>query len=134
MLPIATGVVCITKHNLWYYASKIWNIYCVFTYIYSLLIKKDICDHWNISVSFHCLCMSFIRRSLHFFSKSFFFLFLLFCVIHTLVLPFTCNLFLIIGWILFETSPNIYMKTKRKCVDIILLVYQYCFVIDRNIY
>ena len=40
----------------------------VFTNIYSLLIEKDICDRRNISV---CLRVPFIRRSLHFFGKSF---------------------------------------------------------------
>ena len=55
-----------------------WCHLCsVFTYIYSLLIKKDICDCWNVSIiSFH-LCLSpgdlFI-----FFGKSFLFLFLFF--------------------------------------------------------
>ena len=31
--------------------------YHVFTYIYSLLIEKDICDHWNISFKFPCVCV-----------------------------------------------------------------------------
>ena len=34
---------------------------------YSLLIKKDICDRQNISVKLPCVCVSFVRRSLHFF-------------------------------------------------------------------
>ena len=28
------------------------NLYCVFTYIYCLLIKKDLCEHQNVSVNF----------------------------------------------------------------------------------
>ena len=72
-------------------------------YIYSLLIEKEICDHWNVSVrylcvylcfssrdffrsrkksviiemfqlSFHVLCVPFIWRSLDSFGKSFLFL------------------------------------------------------------
>ena len=50
------------------------NLCRVFTYIYSLLIEKDICDCCNA-----CLYVPFIRRSLHFFVKSF--LFSYFCVI-----------------------------------------------------
>jgi hypothetical protein len=32
------------------------HLYCVFTYIYSLMIEKDICDRWNISNKFLCVC------------------------------------------------------------------------------
>ena len=39
--------------------------YHVFTYIYSLLIEKGICDRQNIS-SFHVFVWTLIRRSLHF--------------------------------------------------------------------
>ena len=57
------------------------DLYCVF--IYSLLIKKDICDCWNISLRLTCVyvCLSsgdfFI-----FFGKSFLFLFLYLCYLY----------------------------------------------------
>jgi hypothetical protein len=47
----------------------------VFSYIYSLLIEKDICDHQKFSVKFLCVYMSFIRRSFHFLGKSVLFFF-----------------------------------------------------------
>ena len=67
-----------TTWQLWkggYFSETVmWcHLYCVFTYIYSLLIEKDICDCWNVSVEIPCLCVAFIRRSLHFFGKSFLF-------------------------------------------------------------
>ena len=36
------------------------HLYRVFTYIYSLLIEKDICDCWNISIMLACVyvCLS----------------------------------------------------------------------------
>ena len=40
------------------------HLYRVFTYSYSLLIKKDICDHQNISIKLPCVYVPFIRRSL----------------------------------------------------------------------
>ena len=41
------------------------NFDCTFTYIYSFLIKKGICDRRNIS-SFHVFVCTFVWRSLHF--------------------------------------------------------------------
>ena len=49
----------------------------VFTYIYSLLIEKDVCDRQNVSIKL--LCVPFVWRSFHFFGKSFVFLFLFLC-------------------------------------------------------
>jgi hypothetical protein len=40
------------------------DLYHVFTYIYSLLIKKDICDCWNISIKLQCVCMCLSSRNL----------------------------------------------------------------------
>ena len=48
----------------------------MFTYIYSILIEKDICDRRNVSVKLPYVCVLFIRRSLHFFSIIFLFLYL----------------------------------------------------------
>ena len=58
-------------------------IFTVFTYIYSLLIEKDLCEYRNLSVKFPyvVLCFffcDFIRRPLHFIGKICLFLFLLF--------------------------------------------------------
>ena len=39
------------------------HLYSVFTYIYSLLIEKDLCECRNISVNF----WPFFQRSFHFF-------------------------------------------------------------------
>jgi hypothetical protein len=47
----------------------------VFTYIYTLLIKKDICDCQNISIKLQCVY--WCHSSGDFFGKSFLFLFLL---------------------------------------------------------
>ena len=54
------------------------HLYCVFTYIYSLLIEKYLCECRNVSVKFaFCLLVYFIWRPLHFFGNfPFLFLFL----------------------------------------------------------
>ena len=76
----------------WWHFSKplMWrHHYRVFTYIYSLLIEKGMCDRQNIS-SFHTVVLTFIQISLHFslFSLSF----LNYFVFHTSVPPFPCGL------------------------------------------
>ena len=56
------------------------HLYCVFTYIYSLLIEKEtsvIVETYQLSSV--CLLELFIQRSLHFFDKSFLFQFLFWC-------------------------------------------------------
>ena len=45
----------------------------MFTYIYSLLIQKDICDHQNVSINLPCVCVC------HSSGKSILFLFLFLC-------------------------------------------------------
>ena len=64
---------------------KRWcHLYTVFTYIYSLLIEKDLQEHWKISVKFPHIYMFHSSRGLSFSSvrnspfQSYF------CVIHTL--------------------------------------------------
>ena len=53
-----------------------WHfLYRVFTYIYSLLIERDICDHWNISIKLCVFVCAFPLEISSFFSKSFPFLF-----------------------------------------------------------
>ena len=57
------------------------HLFCVFAYIYSLLIEKDICDCRNISVKFLCVYVCLLSGDLFiFFSKSFLFLFLFLCL------------------------------------------------------
>ena len=38
---------------------------CAFAYTYSLLIEKDICDCWNISVKLPCVYVFLSFRSFH---------------------------------------------------------------------
>ena len=51
----------------------------VFTYIYSLPIKKDICDHWNVSVMLPYVYVCLSSGDVFIFSVSFLFLFLFLC-------------------------------------------------------
>ena len=64
------------------------HLYKVFTYIYFLLIEKDLCECRNVSVNFSCVYLSLIQRSLHFFGKNFPF-YSYFCVTYTSVLSFS---------------------------------------------
>ena len=49
--------------------SIMWcHIYHVFTLIYSILIKKDIYDRWNISIKLPCVCMCLLSGDLFIFS------------------------------------------------------------------
>jgi hypothetical protein len=55
------------SHPLWWHSfeSITWcHLYHMITYIYSLLIEKDICDCQNVPIKLPCV--SFNRRSLHF--------------------------------------------------------------------
>jgi hypothetical protein len=54
------------SHPLWWHSSEsvCGTIYCVFTYIYSLLIEPDICDHQNISVKLPCVCVCLLSGNL----------------------------------------------------------------------
>ena len=70
----------LVPHSPWWLLPEtvMWrHLYCVFTYIYSLLIEKDIYNCRNVSVKLPCvyLCLSF--GDLFFFRQEFFlFLFL----------------------------------------------------------
>ena len=48
---------CLTIPPWWPFSKTLtWPcLYCMFTYIYSLLIKKDICDCQNISIKLPCV-------------------------------------------------------------------------------
>ena len=67
---------------------SLYHLSRVFTYIYSLLIEKDISDHQNISVKLLCVyvCLS---------SGDLFIFFYSCCIIHTLVLSFPFDLILL---------------------------------------
>ena len=59
------------SHPLWWHFSKtlMWHhLYRVFTYIYSLLIKKEICDRQNLSVKLPCVCVCLLFGDLLIFS------------------------------------------------------------------
>ena len=63
------------------YESFGCHLYYVFTYIYSLLIEKDICDRQNVSIKLPCVYVCLSSRDLFIFSvrvSSLFFLFLKF--------------------------------------------------------
>ena len=48
------------SHQLPFYAGVLSHdaiFTAVFTYIYSLLIKKDICDYRNVSINLSCVCV-----------------------------------------------------------------------------
>ena len=90
-----------------------WHfLHCVFTYIYSLLNKKDICDCWNISVKPSCVYMCLSSDLLIFFSKSSLFLFLLSCYLYFSTFHSICsdniNLFVNVGdWCPFSIRRNL---------------------------
>ena len=90
------------------------QFYCVITYIYSLLIEKDICDRQNVSVTLPrvYVCLSF--RDLFIFSARV----SSFCVIHISVLSFPHDLwykdnsYLIpfsLGIIIYSITDSVYM-------------------------
>ena len=62
------------------------HLYCMFTYIYSFLIEKEICDCRNLSVKLPCIYMCLSFGNLFIFSLNVFSFFSYFRVIHTLVL------------------------------------------------
>ena len=90
-------------------------LYHVFTCIYSLLIEKDICDWWNVSVKL-CVYVCLSSGDLFIFSVRVSSFFTYCCVICTLVLSFSCdNFFLIlICIILTNNSHHKNRKIKRK--------------------
>ena len=58
--PFKFPSVLSISHPLWCRSSKSSMGHClypVFTYIYSLLIEKDIYDHQNISFKLPCVCV-----------------------------------------------------------------------------
>ena len=43
-------------------ACQVHHLYCVFTYIYSLMIKKDLCEYQNVSVKFPCAHLKDVKK------------------------------------------------------------------------
>ena len=62
------------QQSLWWCFSitLTWrHIFCAFTYIYSLLIEKDICDDETFHLSFHAFVSAFYPEISSFFQKEF---------------------------------------------------------------
>ena len=65
------------------------HLYCVFTYIYSILIGKYTCDDQSVSVKLLCVSVCLISGDLFiFFGKSLVFLFLFLCYQYFATFPF----------------------------------------------
>ena len=58
-----------------FWRSQMSLLIRVYTYIYTLLIDKSICDCWNVSIKLQCVCVCFSPGDLFIFSirVSFFF-------------------------------------------------------------
>ena len=94
-------------HTMWHHH------YHMFTYIYSLLIEKGICDRRN-KVSM-CLCVSFTQRSLHFSVKVFpFFSYLLFYPYFGTFLSIWSHLKICDCWKILCTGRNAHYKFNEK--------------------
>ena len=65
ILPPSPPLIPIS-HLLWWHFSKTLMWRHLYTYIYSLLLEKDICDRRNNSIKHPCVCVTFARRSLIF--------------------------------------------------------------------
>ena len=83
-------------HGVSEHTVKMVPCHSVFTYIYSLLIEKDLRESKNVSVKFPCVYFGpLIQGSLSFFGKSFRFLFLFSCQVEKEVneAPFSYNVY-----------------------------------------
>ena len=113
------------------YLKLAWcHLYHEFTYIYSLLIEKDICDRWCVSVKLPCVCVSFVWRCLHFLSKSFFFLLLFLCYPY---FPSPSGLWIIIYLILTNVNQFTPWITKIN-LPILLSLFPYYKNVIRPFY
>ena len=68
--------------------SKLIFLFCVFTYIYSFLIEKDICDHRNVSIKIPCVSVCLSSEPLFIYSVRVSSFFSYFYIIRTWVLSF----------------------------------------------
>jgi hypothetical protein len=73
------------------------RLYYVFTCIYFLLIKKDICDRRNISIKFQCVCVCLSSGDFFIFRLEFSLCFPIFCLI---------------GFIKHTSDPTIYIAVS----------------------
>ena len=70
------------------FETVIWcHLYRVFTYIYSLLIEKDLHEYWNGSVKFMCVYLSLSSGDLFIFSVWVSLFYSYFCYIRTWYFP-----------------------------------------------
>ena len=83
---------------VWTHSNITWHhLYCVFVYIYSFLIEKDLHKCWNISVKFPCALLVYLYLSLEdlfVFSVRIFPLYSYFCKlkVYFIMLPlYWCN-------------------------------------------
>ena len=100
------------------------RLYHVFTYIYSLLIKKDISDHQNVLFKLLCVYVCLSSRGFFIFSVRVFSFFTYFCVIRTLVLYFPCDLCSIVIQYKLQCKcccPSMRKSLFRKCQVILYL-------------
>ena len=78
------------------------------------LIKKHICDRWNVSVKLACVYVCFIRRSLHF-SVSFFSFFFSTFVLSVLSFPHGLLFFLVLGKVWYFFQERFYGPLCLEC-------------------
>ena len=109
LLPPPHPLSCFLPWWLFFKTLMWHHLYCEFTYVHTLLIDKDLCEHPNISINFPCslLYMSFIQRTLrlikaiHIYS---YFGVILFC--HVCVKIYIIYCFLMISlWYYSKVSP-----------------------------
>ena len=77
------------------YVVMLCCLYHVFTYIYSLLIKKYICDCRNVSIKLLCVCVCLLPRDVVIFSigvSSFFSYFLCYLYFHVVCFVLHLNI------------------------------------------
>ena len=52
----------------WKFYKTLMCLYHVFTYIYSLLKEKEVCDHRNVTIKLPCVCVCLSPRDIFIFS------------------------------------------------------------------
>ena len=106
------------------YVPTMWyRLYHVFTYIYSLLIRKDICDHQNVSVKLPCVYVGLSSEDLFIFLVKVSSSFPYCCVIRTSIISFPCN----------HSNLFLFMSTRslyNSCISWLFLILQLPFFIN----
>ena len=107
--------VNVCKHTV----KMTWcHLHSIFTYVYSLLIEKDICDHRNISNKFLRVCVCLTSGNLFIFSKSFPFPFPFFVLSVLRYFPF--HLVSTKNWL--SVINNNSSNNKKKIIIIIIII------------